>query len=165
MAMDLKKAARDPWVWGQTFLMLAILIGAPLVPRHLNLGNADFMLNRVDPPWIRALGGISLAAGLGVLIWGVRSLGRNITPGAEPLATGELVTSDAYGHVRHPIYSGVVLVLTGYTLAWSNWTLAVIVGGITLLYFDAKARAEERWLVRRFPAYESYMRHVRRRVI
>jgi protein-S-isoprenylcysteine O-methyltransferase Ste14 len=145
--------------------MLAILLAAPLVPRHINLGNADFMLNRVDPPWIRWLGGISLAAGLGVLIWGVLSLGRNITPGAEPLATGELITSGAYAHVRHPIYNGVVLVLTGYTLAWSNLILALILGGIAVLYFDAKARAEERWLVKRFPAYESYMRHVRRRVL
>jgi protein-S-isoprenylcysteine O-methyltransferase Ste14 len=163
--MDLKKAARDPWVWGQTILMLGILIGAPLVPRHINLGGADFMLNRVDPPWIRWLGGISLAAGLGMLIWGVVSLGRNITPGTEPLATGELVTSGAYGHVRHPIYYGVVLVLTGYTLAWSNLTLAVILGGIAVLFFDAKARAEERWLVKRFAAYESYKRQVRRRVL
>jgi protein-S-isoprenylcysteine O-methyltransferase Ste14 len=59
----------------------------------------------------------------------------------------------------------VVLVLTGYTLAWSNWTLALVVGVVALEYFSAKARAEERWLVRRFPAYESYMRHVRRRVL
>ena len=49
--MDLRKAARDPWVWGQTTLMVAILVGAPLVPRYINLGDADFMLNRVDPPW------------------------------------------------------------------------------------------------------------------
>ena len=163
--MDLRKAARDPWVWGQTILMVAILVGAPLVPRYINLGDADFMLNRVDPPWIRWVGGIILAAGLGVLIWGVRSLGRNITPGTEPLATGELVTSGAYAYARHPIYTGAVLVLTGYTLAWSNGTLALVVGVVALQYFTAKARAEEKWLVGRFPAYESYMRHVRRRVL
>jgi protein-S-isoprenylcysteine O-methyltransferase Ste14 len=165
MGMDLRKAVRDPWVWGQTILMVVILVAAPLVPRHINLGDADFMLNRVDPPWIRWIGGIIMAAGLGVLIWGVRSLGRNMTPGTEPLATGELVTSGAYAHARHPIYTGVVLLLTGYTLAWSNWTLALVLGLVTLQYFAAKARAEERWLVRRFPAYEGYMRHVRRRVL
>jgi protein-S-isoprenylcysteine O-methyltransferase Ste14 len=163
--MDLRKAVRDPWVWGQTILMVLVLVAAPLVPRHINLGDADFMLNRVDPPGIRWLGGIIMAAGIAMLIWGVRSLGRNITPGAEPLATGELVTSGAYAQARHPIYTGVVLVLTGYTLAWSNWTLALVVGVVALEYFSAKARAEERWLVRRFPAYESYMRHVRRRVL
>jgi protein-S-isoprenylcysteine O-methyltransferase Ste14 len=67
--------------------------------------------------------------------------------------------------VRHPIYGGLVLLLTGYTLAWSNWTVALLVGFIALQYFQAKARAEERWLLRRFPAYEAYMRQVRRRVV
>lgn len=163
--MDLVKAARDPWVWGQTALMLLVAVAAPLLPRHINLGEADFMLNRVDPAPIRWLGGAIMAAGALVLAWGVRSLGRNITPGTEPLPNAELVTSGAYQHVRHPIYGGIVLLLTGYTLAWSNWTLALVVGFVALRYFQAKARAEERWLMQRFPAYEAYMRHVRRRVL
>lgn len=163
--MDLAKAMRDPWVWGQTALMLLIGLAAPLLPRYINLGAADFALNRVDPAWIRWIGGGILAAGAGVLAWGVRSLGRNITPGVEPLARGELVTSGAYNHVRHPIYTGVVLLLAGYTLAWSNWTLALVFGWIALQYFQAKARAEERWLLQRFPAYQSYMRQVQRRVL
>jgi protein-S-isoprenylcysteine O-methyltransferase Ste14 len=163
--MDLVKAARDPWVWGQTVLMLLVVVAAPLVPRHINLGPVAFMLNRVDPTWIRWCGGVILAAGALVLAWGVRSLGRSLTPGTEPLPNAELITSGAYQHVRHPIYGGLVLLLTGYTLAWSNWTLALLVGFVAFQYFQAKARAEERWLVRRFPAYEGYMRHVRRRVL
>lgn len=163
--MDLSKAARDPWVWGQTALMLLIVIAAPLLPRHINLGEADYLLNRVDPAWIRWLGGVIIVAGVLLLTWGVRSLGRNITPGIEPLANAELVTSGAYAQARHPIYAGVVLLLTGYTLAWSNWTLALVFGGVALLYFQAKARAEERWLVERFPAYAGYMRRVHRRVL
>jgi protein-S-isoprenylcysteine O-methyltransferase len=163
--MDLRKASRDPWVWGQTVLLLLVLAGAPLVPRYINLGNADFMLNRVDPAWLRWLGGFVLVAGSAMLAWGVRSLGRNITPGVEPLATGELVTTGAYAHVRHPVYAGLVLILAGYTLAWSNWTLALMVGFLSLKYFEAKAAAEERWLMSRFPAYQRYARHVRRRVL
>jgi len=163
--MDLRKAVRDPWVWGQTILMLAVLFAAPRVPWHINLGDADFILNRVDPSWIRWLGGIIMACGAGMLIWGVRSLGRSITPGIEPLTTAELVTSGAYARTRHPIYTGVVLLLTGYTLAWSNWTLALVVSFVTFQYFSAKARAEERWMLQRFPAYASYMRHVPRRVL
>jgi len=163
--MDLVKAARDPWVWGQTVLMLLIAVAAPLVPGHINLGQADFLLSRVDPGRIRWFGGVILIAGASVLVWGFRSLGRNITPGTEPLPDAELVTSGAYQYVRHPIYTGIVLLLTGYTLAWSNWTLALVVGLVALRYFQAKARAEERWLIRRFPAYEDYMRHVRRRVL
>ena len=163
--MDLAKAARDPWVWGQTALMLIVALVAPLMPRNFHLGDIDFILNRVDPTWIRLLGGLLTLAGGIILAWGVRSLGRNITPGTEPLPNAALITTGAYAYLRHPIYAGVVLLLTGYTLAWSNWTLALTLGLISLLYFQAKARAEERRLVRRFPAYASYMRHVRRRIL
>jgi protein-S-isoprenylcysteine O-methyltransferase Ste14 len=163
--MDLAKAVRDPWVWGQTILMLLIALAAPVLPRYINLGSADFALNRIDPTWIRWLGGGIMAVAAVVLGWALRSLGSNLTPGIEPMAGAELVTSGPYAHVRHPIYAGVVLLLAGYTLAWSNWTLAFVVGVIALQYFQAKARAEERWLVKRFPAYEGYMRRVRRRIL
>jgi protein-S-isoprenylcysteine O-methyltransferase Ste14 len=163
--MDLAKAARDPWVWGQLTLFLLIGFAAPLLPRHVNLGSADFLLNRIDPAWIRGLGIVLLLLGMLLLGWGMRSLGRSLTPGTEPLPEAELVTSGAYNHVRHPIYSGLVLALAGYTLAWSNWTLALLFGFLALQYFQAKAAVEENWLVERFPAYKSYMRRVPRRVL
>jgi protein-S-isoprenylcysteine O-methyltransferase Ste14 len=123
------------------------------------------MLNRIDPAWIRGLGLGVLLLGLLVLAWGIRSLGRSLTPGTEPLPAAELVTSGPYHHVRHPIYTGLVLALTGYTLAWSNWTLALLLGFLALKYFQAKASAEEEWLVERFPGYKTYMRRVPRRVL
>jgi protein-S-isoprenylcysteine O-methyltransferase Ste14 len=159
------KALRDPWVWGQLALFLVVGLWAPLVPRHVSLGELDPLVNRVDPDRIRWLGAPLLAAGLALVSWGVRSLGRSLTPGTEPLPGAPLVTSGAYAHVRHPIYGGIVLALTGYTLAWSNWTLALLVGLLARGYFGGKAKAEERWLVRRYPSYEAYMRQVPRRVL
>jgi len=163
--MDLAKAARDPWVWGQLALFLVIGVAAPLLPRHLNLGSADFMLNRLDPLWIRGLGAGLLALGALVAVWGIRSLGRSLTPGTEPLASGDLVTTGAYAHIRHPIYAGVVLLLAGYTLTWSNWTLALLFGFVALKFFQAKAGVEERLMSHRFPLYATYMRQVPRQVL
>jgi protein-S-isoprenylcysteine O-methyltransferase Ste14 len=163
--MDLAKAARDPWVWGQLVLFLLIGLAAPMLPRHVNLGAADSFLNRIDPDWIRWLGAAVMALGGLVVVWGMRSLGRNLTPGTEPLPGAELITTGAYAHFRHPIYTGVVLLLAGYTLAWSNWTLALVLGFIALQYFQAKAGVEERWLLKRFPLYQAYMRQVPRRVL
>jgi protein-S-isoprenylcysteine O-methyltransferase Ste14 len=163
--MDLAKAARDPWVWAQLAIIVVIGIAAPVVPRHINLGTADFMLNRVDPSWIRWCGGALLLTGGLIAAWGARALGRNLTPGTEPLAHAELVTHGAYAHVRHPIYTGVVLLLAGYTLAWSNWTLALLAGVGALQFFKAKARREEAWLLERFPAYRAYRLQVPRMVL
>jgi protein-S-isoprenylcysteine O-methyltransferase Ste14 len=163
--MDLHKAIRDPWVWGQLALIAVVAVLAPLLPRFVNLGDADYAFNRIDPDWIRRLGGVLALAGLALSIWGARSLGPSLTPGTEPLPGAPLVTSGAYAHVRHPIYAGLVLLLAGYTMAWSNWTLALIVGFIAQQYFSAKARAEETWLLDRYPDYQRYMVHVRRRVL
>ena len=100
-----------------------------------------------------------------MMVWGARSLGRNLTPGTEPLADAELVTTGPYAHCRHPIYAGAVLLLTGYVLAWSNWTLALLTGVLASLFFSAKARREEQWLMARFPAFRAYLRHVPRRLL
>ena len=162
--MDLHKASRDPWVWTQTILMVLVALLAPVLPRFVNLGDMDYAFNRVDPVWIRALGGALIAGGLALAIWGARSLGPGLTPGTEPLPGAPLVVTGAYAHVRHPIYAGVVLALAGYTLAWSNWTLALVVGAVALQLLDAKARAEERWLAERHPGYQRYTVHVRRRL-
>ncbi len=163
--MDMAKAVRDPWVLGQLLLFLAVGLWAPLVPRFLSLGTLDPALNRVDPDWIRWLGAPLLGAGLALMSWGVRSLGPSLTPGTEPLADASLVTAGAYAHMRHPIYGGIVLAMAGYTLAWSNWVLALLVGLIARAYFTGKARAEERWLLARYPMYRAYVRQVPRRVL
>jgi protein-S-isoprenylcysteine O-methyltransferase Ste14 len=163
--MDMAKAARDPWVWGQMALIAIVGVVAPLMPRYVSLGDVDPAINRVDPDWIRWLGAPLVAAGVAMAVWGVRSLGRSLTPGTEPLPGAPLVTSGAYAHSRHPIYAGIVLLLAGYTLAWSNWTLALLVGLLAWGYFNGKAKAEERWLVERYPLYEKYMRQVPRRVL
>ena len=43
--------------------------------------------------------------------------------------------------------------------------MAFVVGLVALQYFDAKARAEERWLMERYPDYQRYTVQVRRRVL
>ena len=163
--MGLGKAARDPWVWGQVVLILLVGIIAPVMPRYVNLGDFDFALNSVGARGLRVAGGLLAAAGVGLAVWGMKSLGPSLTPGTEPLPGAPLVTTGAYAHVRHPIYSGVVLILAGYTLAWSNWVLALIVGVVARQFFEAKARAEERWLVERYPQYARYCLSVGRRVL
>jgi len=84
------------------------------------------------------------------------SLGRNI--GFVP-AQRELVTSYAYGIVRHPIYTGLFLSLSGFVLrAWSPTNFVIATVPVTL--FVIKSFMEERFLGED-PAYRRYMDRVR----
>jgi len=88
------------------------------------------------------------------------SLGRNI--GFVP-AQRELVTSYAYGVVRHPIYTGLFLSLTAFVLrAWSPTNLFLSV--VPAVLFVIKSFMEERFLGED-PAYRRYMDRVRFRWI
>jgi protein-S-isoprenylcysteine O-methyltransferase Ste14 len=68
-----------------------------------------------------------------------------------------------YGVVRHPIYSGLIFGAVGWALI--NASLLTLVYAIILfVFFDIKSRREERWLARKFPAYDEYRRRVRKLV-
>ncbi len=165
ICMNLAKAARDPWVRAQLVLLLVLGASGPLLPRYASLGPLDSVLNRIDPWPYRAVGIAIGALGLAFAAWGVRALGAALTPEPEPLPGASLVQSGPYAIVRHPIYTGIVAASTGWTLAWSNWTLALVVGVVLIGFFEAKVRVEERWLRARFPEYEEYARRARRRVL
>ncbi len=156
--MDLRRATQDPWVWGQLLLLVAVGLCAPRLPRWLPFAAPG-------PAYLRLCGALVLLCGAAIALWSARTLGRSLTPGTEPLADAPLVTAGPYGYVRHPIYLGLVLLCTGYTLLWNNVVVTLAVGVVVWVYFEGKARAEERWLVARYPDYKEYMRRVRRRVV
>ena len=157
--MKLGNAARDPWVWGQGLLFLAV--GAlPLLRQSLP---PDGFAGRLLAPAALALrlgALLPLVPGIIMLIWGVRSLGRSLTPATEPLADSELVDRGAYLLVRHPIYLGVILCLWSFAWWLTSPRVGLLAAAISYLYFDRKAAVEERRMVARFPGYESYRRRV-----
>jgi protein-S-isoprenylcysteine O-methyltransferase Ste14 len=157
--MEMGRAARDPWVWGQLLLLMLVGVGVPLLTR-INLGPLDPILGRLDPVALRRVGWLAIAAGMGLMGWGARSLGPGLTPSIEPPAEARFITTGPYARIRHPIYTGLILVLGGYTWLSSNWRMALLVIGVASLYLGAKANAEERWLVQRFPDYPGYRQRV-----
>jgi protein-S-isoprenylcysteine O-methyltransferase Ste14 len=108
--------------------------------------------------------GIALAlAGAGLCVWGVRALGPAMTTLPEPRPDVPVATHGPYRAVRHPIYSGVLLICAGVSLARSTW-LGLVLTAVLAVLFDVKARYEER-LLRRDPAYAAYADRTRRRFV
>ena len=102
------------------------------------------------------LGGL-LASGATVLLQHHDAL----TAVPHPRDGARLVAIGAYRLVRHPIYGGLVIAATGWSLLrGSGWALA---GALILFaFFDLKRRREEAWLAERFPGYAAYAAKTRR---
>ena len=92
---------------------------------------------------------------------GIAALGRNLTPFSKPSATAQFVQHSVYALTRHPLYTAIFCAAVGWALVWQSWP-ALAVSLELGVFFDAKARHEERWLRQQFPAYADYGRRVQR---
>ena len=68
----------------------------------------------------------------------------------------ELVTSGPYAHIRHSIYTGLILAMLGSAMGVNvGWALLLVPVGA---YFIYSARREEAVMLRLFPEqYAAYM--------
>jgi protein-S-isoprenylcysteine O-methyltransferase Ste14 len=129
-------------VAGQTALIVALLLlpAGELWP---------------TPSWLEwtglAIGGLG---GLWAIAAGLR-LGDRLTPTPVPRDGGRLRVDGPYAHVRHPIYTGVLLIVVGITLR-SGSALALALAVVTVAFFHGKARFEEGLLAERYPEYRRY---------
>lgn len=107
------------------------------------------------PQWVGWAGWCLTAVGVVVAIAAFPQLGGALTPLPEPRADAELTTVGLYGLVRHPIYSGVLAMGWGWTLAHPTWLAAAAAAALTAL-LTFKARYEEGLLGAKFADYADY---------
>ena len=113
------------------------------------------------PHACRVVGATFMAVGGMLLVAGIVRLGSGLTPLPYPKDGATLVQTGPFALVRHPMYSGGVLLSLGWALGVGEWlTLGYALALFVLL--DVKSRREEKWLVERFPAYSDYQRRVRK---
>ncbi|MBC7883435.1 MAG: isoprenylcysteine carboxylmethyltransferase family protein [Anaerolineae bacterium] len=87
--------------------------------------------------------------------------GAILDSAALPSRGGNLVTTGIFALVRHPPYSGLLWMGLGFALLSTSWLrlgLTIILG----IFFDAKSRQEEVWLVERYSEYVQYRRRVKK---
>ena len=115
------------------------------------------------PTTVTVVGDVLVAVGLGVAMLVVAQNGyaaANIT-----IESGQtLVSTGLYGLVRHPMYSGSVIMMVGVPLALdSYWGLVFVLPALVALAL--RIRDEEEFLQQQLSGYSDYEQQVRYRLV
>lgn len=108
-----------------------------------------------------ALGAAVCLAGLLITIWARRTLAGNWSSDVTFKENHELIRRGPYQYVRHPIYTGLIVMSVGTAIDATR--LHVWMGAaVMLIGFWIKLSQEERLLIRHFPdQYPQYRREVK----
>jgi len=114
----------------------------------------------VSQPWLRITGMVVLVASLLFTLWARRVLGLMWSSAPQVKAGHELRTDGPYAITRHPIYTGMLGMFLGTSLAEGLGPYAVLFPA-GILVFLIKIRSEERLMASAFPEqYPRYRRQV-----
>ena len=147
------------WDW-------ALFLTAPEIPLPAIAAVWLFFFAGAAPPYSETrllfgpLGAVLALGGLGLTVWSWISL-PSVGTGHYLLEGQRLVTSGAYGVVRHPIYTGAFLIWLGLASVYTS----VIVFAATLLYvipaYVLNIRGEEKMMLLHYgDDYRKYQRRV-----
>jgi protein-S-isoprenylcysteine O-methyltransferase Ste14 len=163
------KKARKPLPQGRqwAFVVLLAIGGGMIVARLAGWTGSGGPSPFTAPLWPfsagRAVAAVLISyLGLAVAVWARVTLGRNWSAIPELKQGHELVTHGPYAVVRHPIYTGLLLMFAGVAVLWATpaglLLLLVVVVGIQL-----KLAREEALLAGEFPdQWPAYRAHTRR---
>ncbi len=144
-----------------TFLLLLVLAWFVIIPVDV------FRLRLLPPPalWVSICGAGLLAAGFGIALTAALQ-----EESADPIVKGQsergrlLVDTGLYGHIRHPLNAGLILLLTGVPL-WLESYSGVVVLPLILGLLAVRVCIEEAKLRETLPGYGGYMKKVRYRLV
>jgi len=135
-----------------TRALIAVTIGAAIVLATVTASPATA---GVYP----AAGLIVMWLGLAVRVWAIAALGRAFRTTVEVDAGQTVVSTGPYRWVRHPSYSGLLLIVTGCGLASGHWLALTVCVVLPLLALVRRIHVEEAEMVSvlgdRYRAYQA----------
>ncbi|WP_124712529.1 methyltransferase family protein [Mycolicibacterium nivoides] len=137
------------------FLLLAVIIVTSALDHRFGWSAV--------PAVVSVLGNVLVATGLGVAMLVV--IQNSYAAANVRVEAGQAVVSTGlYGLVRHPMYTGNVIMMVGVPLALgSYWALLLIIPGLALL--AVRIVDEETMLHTELDGYDEYTRKVRYRLV
>lgn len=104
--------------------------------------------------WLWLIGLGCMVAGVVMMVVAFVNLGPALTPTPVPNRTA-LRQHGLYRWIRHPIYTGLLLIMAGVALRSIGW-LPVLAWLLLAVVLNVKARWEERMLLAAYPDYRQY---------
>jgi protein-S-isoprenylcysteine O-methyltransferase Ste14 len=142
-----KTVQRNRSGWGIRLTIIVIAVTIAISGTHIP--------GYTVTPLIGWIGALLSVIGIGYAIYARRYLGRNWGMPMSVKENPELVTTGPYAHVRHPIYTGILLTMLGsLATAGLSWLLILV---IYLVFFIYSAKKEEEMMAQTFPdTYPDY---------
>ena len=119
-------------------------------------------------PYNALISAISLAviwAGIGLRWWCFRTLGRYFTYTVMTSADQPVISTGPYHLLRHPSYTGLLLILGGIGLSYGNWLSLAALTLLPLIGFANRIHVEEAALSATLGAAYTTYASGRRRII
>jgi protein-S-isoprenylcysteine O-methyltransferase len=139
-----------------------LILGAYLAVVALNVAFGSVSVGSVTPAW-RWVGVACIGAGLAIRAWAMTTLGRHYTRTLRTVDEQQVIDRGPYRLLRHPGYSGSILIWVGYALALGNWIATAITALLLGAVYVWRINAEEALLRRSFgERYAVYQRHTKR---
>jgi protein-S-isoprenylcysteine O-methyltransferase Ste14 len=115
-----------------------------------------------DPADLRLFGTILYTVGLATAIAGRAYLGDSWSDIEVPgqVAKPQLVSRGLYRYIRHPIYTGDMLLLIGLELALNSWFVLLVL--VMMPVIMRQTLREEKLLIENLPGYRDYCARTKR---
>lgn len=147
---------RDQWTRVLIGLTLGGSVGGALA---LRAGAPSWRIG--GPSW--AIGSLVMWGGLGLRAWAVSSLGRSFRTTVEVDEGQPVVTTGPYRWVRHPSYTGLLLIVVGCGIAVGNGAALALTLVVPLPAMLRRIAVEEAELRRVLgDSYAAYQLHTAR---
>ena len=143
-----------------TFIIIASWLAFPAAFAVSSWSKFALLNHRIV--WF-ALGIAILLAGSMLRRYCFRTLGRFFTGNVRVLADHTVIEDGPYRFVRHPSYTGGMLMYLGTGLALTNWLSALILVGMGAITYAYRVRVEEQALGSSIgQPYRDYMQRTKR---